>query len=119
MSIEIKNLTTYSEDKQLILDNVSFKIDTGDFASIIGHTGSGKSTLVQHIKGLIAPDKGKVYIYGHDIHRTKKDTIKYTSNIGLIFQYPEHQLFETSIYREVAFGPMNMGIKGKELDEAV
>jgi energy-coupling factor transport system ATP-binding protein len=98
------------------LDNVNIDIDEGEFIGLIGHTGSGKSTLVQHLNGLMKPTSGSIIIDGKDI--TEKDinlkTIR--QKVGLVFQYPEHQLFEETIYKDIAFGPKNLGLKENEIE---
>lgn len=101
------------------LDNVSFKIDDGEFVGLIGHTGSGKSTLVQHLNGLLKPSSGSIYI--DDINITLKgvDLKKIRQKVGLVFQYPEHQLFEETVYKDVAFGPTNLNLDEKEIDTRV
>ncbi len=120
MSIEIRNLNyaygpgTPFEKKALI--DVSLKIEDGEFIGLIGHTGSGKSTLIQHINRLIKPDSGLVLVDGLDINSDKADLRKVRQNVGLVFQYPEHQLFEMTVYKDVAFGPTNMGLAKDEID---
>lgn len=100
------------------LDNVNISINEGDFVGLIGHTGSGKSTLVQHLNGLLKPTSGKVIVDGVDI--TKETNLKdIRQKVGLVFQYPEHQLFEETIYKDIAFGPKNLGLKEEEIEERV
>ncbi len=101
------------------LDNISFEIPTGDFAAIIGHTGSGKSTLIQHLNALVRPTSGKIEIDGADITDPKTDLRAVRKRVGLVFQYPEHQLFEETVYRDIAFGPVNMGLDENETDKRV
>lgn len=101
------------------LDNISFEIPTGDFLAVIGHTGSGKSTLIQHFNALIKPTSGKIEIDGVDITDPKTDLRTVRKNVGLVFQYPEHQLFEETVYKDIAFGPKNMGFSDSEIDERV
>lgn len=97
------------------LDNVDLEIEKGDFVGIIGHTGSGKSTLVSHFNGLLKPHSGKVFVNGKDIWKLKdKKSIRF--QVGLVFQYPEYQLFEETVYKDIAFGPRNMGLSAKEID---
>ena len=101
------------------LDNVSVTIARGKITGIIGHTGSGKSTLVQMLNGLIEPDKGKVKIDLQDIWENRKDIRKYRFKVGLVMQYPEYQLFEETIRKDIAFGPRNMGLSEEEIAERV
>ncbi len=121
--LEVKNLThTYSAGtpfEHVALDDVSFCVERGEFIGIIGHTGSGKSTLMQHLNGLLKPDAGKVLLDGQDIWADKKVTRQVRFRIGLVFQYPEYQLFEESVYKDIAFGPKNMGLKDAEIDRRV
>ena len=101
------------------LDNVSFCVNRGEFIGIIGHTGSGKSTLMQHMNGLLKPTSGKVILDGQDIWSDKKLTRQARFRVGLVFQYPEYQLFEETVYKDIAFGPKNMGLDEKEVDRRV
>ena len=101
------------------LDNVSVTIARGKITGIIGHTGSGKSTLVQMLNGLIEPDKGKVKIDLQDIWENRKDIRRYRFKVGLVMQYPEYQLFEETIRKDIAFGPRNMGLSEEEIDQRV
>ena len=101
------------------VDNVSFEIPTGDFLAIIGHTGSGKSTLIQHFNALLKPTQGKIEIDGIDVTDPKTNLMEIRKNVGLVFQYPEHQLFEETVYKDIAFGPKNMGFSEAEIDERV
>ncbi|MCL2592587.1 MAG: energy-coupling factor transporter ATPase [Defluviitaleaceae bacterium] len=123
MSIEVKNLThIYSENtafEKKAVDDMNFKINKGEFVGLIGHTGSGKSTLVQHLNGLLKPSSGNVYIDGEEIHTNKKTLRAARQKVGLVFQYPEHQLFETTVYKDVAFGPKNMKLSEEEIDRRV
>jgi energy-coupling factor transport system ATP-binding protein len=98
------------------LRDISFKIDKGEFIGLIGHTGSGKSTLIQHMNGLIKATGGKVYYYGEDIYQKNYNMSQLRSKVGLVFQYPEHQLFETTVYKDVSFGPKNLGLDKLEVD---
>jgi energy-coupling factor transport system ATP-binding protein len=98
------------------LDDVSFKIGDGEFIGLIGHTGSGKSTLVQLLNGLLRPTSGNVYFGGADINDEGYDRKKLRSRVGLVFQYPEHQLFEEDVFKDVCFGPRNMGLDKKETE---
>ncbi len=121
--LEIKNLNyiysigTPFEHKAL--DNVSFAVNRGEFVGIIGHTGSGKSTLMQQLNGLLKPTSGSVLLDGKDIWSDKKLTRQARFRVGLVFQYPEYQLFEETVYKDIAFGPKNMGLKADEIDRRV
>ncbi len=101
------------------LDNVSFEIEKGEFTGIIGHTGSGKSTLVQLLNGLMKPDKGCIYLDEKNIWKKPKQIRNVRFRVGLVFQYPEHQLFEETVYKDIAFGPKNMGLEEDEIDRRV
>jgi len=101
------------------LDDISFSVYPGEFMGIIGHTGSGKSTLMQHLNALLKPNKGRVLLDGTDIHGDKKLLKSVRQRVGLLFQYPEHQLFEVNIYKDVAFGPSNMGLSPEDVDTRV
>ncbi|MCR4594438.1 MAG: energy-coupling factor transporter ATPase [Clostridiales bacterium] len=101
------------------LDNVNIEIEKGELVAIIGHTGSGKSTLVQHLNGLLKPSSGKIYLDGTDIHSSKEFKLDVRFRVGLCFQYPEYQLFETTVYKDIAFGPTNMGLTEAEIDKRV
>lgn len=98
------------------LHDVSLVIPDGQFIGLIGHTGSGKSTLVQHLNGLLAPTSGHIYYNGEDIHDKEFSKKKLRSKVGLVFQYPEHQLFETDVFTDVCFGPKNLGLDRKETE---
>ncbi len=98
------------------LNDVSLVIPDGQFIGLIGHTGSGKSTLVQHLNGLLAPTSGNIYYNGEDIHDKDYSKKKLRSKVGLVFQYPEHQLFETDVFTDVCFGPKNLGLDKKETE---
>ena len=119
MSIEIKNVThiynggTAFEKKAL--DDVTLTIENGTFVGLIGHTGSGKSTLIQHLNALMKPTTGSIVIDGEDIHADKSKLKQVRQNVGLVFQYPEHQLFEMTVYEDVAYGPKNLGLADDEL----
>ena len=109
----------YGEDTALAvhaLKDVNLVIPDGQFIGLIGHTGSGKSTLVQHLNGLIRPTSGSIYYNGEDIHDKDYDKKKLRSKVGLVFQYPEHQLFEIDVFRDVCFGPKNLGLPQKEVE---
>lgn len=101
------------------IQDVDIEIDEGELVGIIGHTGSGKSTLIQHLNGLLRPDSGKVYIDGIDIFQNKETLHKTRFKVGLVFQYPEYQLFEETVYKDIAFGPTNLGLNQAEIKEAV
>lgn len=98
------------------LRNISLKIEDGEFIGLIGHTGSGKSTLIQHLNGLLQADSGGIYYNGRDIYETDYDKKELRSKVGLVFQYPEHQLFETTVFEDVCFGPRNLGLSKKETE---
>ena len=121
--LEVKNLThTYSGNTPFINDavsHVSFSVQKGEIIGIIGHTGSGKSTLVQHLNGLLKPTDGEVLVDGENIWDNPKEIRKIRSKVGLVFQYPEYQLFEETVYADIAFGPKNMGLDGEELKKRV
>ena len=101
------------------VDDVSFSVNKGDFIGIIGHTGSGKSTLIQMLNGLITPTSGKVFVDNNDIYAEPKKLRDIRFRVGLVFQYPEYQLFEETVYKDIAFGPTNMKLTGDELDSRV
>ncbi len=98
------------------LKNVSFAIEDGEFIGLIGHTGSGKSTLIQHLNGLVKATTGTIYYNGQDIYDKDYDMKELRSKVGLVFQYPEHQLFETEIFKDVCFGPLNQGLSQKDAE---
>ena len=101
------------------LDNVNFALNRGEFVGVIGHTGSGKSTLMQQLNGLLKPTSGQVLLDGVDIWTDKKITRQARFRVGLVFQYPEYQLFEETVYKDIAFGPKNMGLGQEEIDRRV
>ena len=101
------------------LDQVDFSVSAGEYLGIIGHTGSGKSTLIQHLNGLLKPTSGQVLFEGEDIWTDPQRTRQVRFQVGLVFQYPEYQLFEETIYKDIAFGPKNMGLEGDDLDQRV
>ena len=121
--LEVKNLNyIYSAGtpfEHKALDQVSFALEPGEFVGIIGHTGSGKSTLMQQMNGLLKPTSGQVLLDGVDIWSDKKLTRQARFRVGLVFQYPEYQLFEETVYRDIAFGPKNMSLDEKEVDRRV
>ena len=121
--LEIKDLShVYSAGtpfEHRALEGVSFSVEPGEFIGIIGHTGSGKSTLIQHLNGLLKPTSGSVLLDGVDIWSNKKATRQARFRVGIVFQYPEYQLFEETVYRDIAFGPKNMGLKEEEIDRRV
>ena len=121
--LEVKNLNyIYSIGtpfEHQALDNVNFAVNRGEFIGIIGHTGSGKSTLMQQLNGLLKPTSGTVLLDGQDIWSDKKLTRQARFRVGLVFQYPEYQLFEETVYKDIAFGPKNMGLKPEEIDRRV
>ncbi len=105
--------------EHVALDNVSFAVERGEFIGVIGHTGSGKSTLMQHLNGLLKPTSGSVCLDGRDIWSEKTLTRQSRFRVGLVFQYPEYQLFEETVYKDIAFGPKNMGLSPEEVDRRV
>lgn len=123
MPIEVRHLThTYGEGSALstvALEDVSFTVEEGEFIGIIGHTGSGKSTLVQHLNGLLKPSSGQVLVDGQDLNGEKVDRRALRQRIGLVFQYPEYQLFEETVAKDIAFGPKNQGCSKEEIDRRV
>lgn len=121
--IETKGLTyTYSPGtpfEKTAISGVSLTVERGEFVGVIGHTGSGKSTLVQHLNGLLRPTAGQVLLDGQDIWKEPKKIRAVRFRVGMVFQYPEHQLFEETTYKDIAFGPKNMGLNEQEIDERV
>jgi len=105
--------------EKMAVNNVNIEIEKGEFVGVIGHTGSGKSTLIQHFNGLLRPSSGKVYLDGQDIWENKSEIRKVRFRVGLVFQYPEYQIFEDTVYRDIAFGPKNMGLSETEIDRRV
>jgi len=103
-----------SGNETYALKNVSFAIEYGEFIGLIGHTGSGKSTLIQHLNGLVRATEGTVYYNGQDIYDPEYNMKELRRHVGLVFQYPEHQLFETEIFKDVCFGPLNLGLSEKD-----
>jgi ABC-type cobalt transport system, ATPase component len=123
MSIKIENLTHIymkgSPFEKKALNNVSITINEGEFVALIGHTGSGKSTLIQHINGLLKPDSGKIIIDDTDITEKRINLSFIRKKVGLVFQYPEYQLFEETIEKDIAFGPKNLGLSDDEINRRV
>lgn len=121
--LELKNLSyvygTGTPFEKTAVNNLSLSIEKGEFIGIMGHTGSGKSTLVQMLNGLMKPTSGQVLLDGEDIWANPKDIRKIRFKVGMIFQYPEYQLFEETVAKDIAFGPTNMGKSGAELEKAV
>ena len=118
--LEVKALThTYSAGtpfEHKAIDNVDLEVMPGEFLGIIGHTGSGKSTLIQHLNGLLRPMDGQILLDGTDIWERPKEIRKVRFQVGLMLQYPEYQLFEETVYKDISFGPKNMGLEGEEID---
>lgn len=123
MIIQVENLNHIYNKNQpnqtYALQDINLELDSKDFIGIIGHTGSGKSTLVQHLNGLIKPSSGRVLVDGVDINESSPRAKETRSKIGLVFQYPEHQLFEETIYQDIGFGPKNQGLTGQDLDKRI
>ena len=121
MSIKLEGINyLYGQGTEMVvhaLKDINIEIKDGEFVGLIGHTGSGKSTLVQHLNGLIRPTEGHIYFDGQDIYAEGYDMKKHRSNVGLVFQYPEHQLFEVDVLSDVCFGPKNLGLKKAEAEE--
>lgn len=121
MSIKVENLSyAYMEGtpfEKMALENINIEIKKGEFVGIIGHTGSGKSTLVQHFNGLLKPTKGRVIINGIDT--SGKDLKELRKQVGIVFQYPEHQLFEETVYKDISFGLKKIGMESKQIYEKV
>ena len=121
--LQVKNLThTYGAGtpfERSAVQDMSFDVYDGEFLGIIGHTGSGKSTLIQHLNGLLRPTSGQILLDGKDIWAEPKKIRNVRFQVGLVFQYPEYQLFEETVYKDIAYGPTNMGRTGDELDRCV
>ena len=121
--IKTEHLTyTYSEGtpfEKVAIDDINLEIEEGEMVGVIGHTGSGKSTLIQHFNGLVRPTSGKVYINGKDIWSEQVKIRDIRFQVGLVFQYPEYQLFEETAYKDIAFGPKNMGLSEDEIKKRV
>lgn len=121
--LETENLTHYYENGMAgavaAIEDINVKFEKGEIVGIIGHTGSGKSTLLQHLNGLLKPDSGRVLLDGEDINKDKHTLRAARFKVGLCFQYPEYQLFEETVYKDISFGPKNMGLDGDETDRRV
>ncbi|MEA5084437.1 MAG: energy-coupling factor transporter ATPase [Lachnospiraceae bacterium] len=121
MSIKINNLThIYNEGTAMAktaIDDINLEINDGEFIGLIGHTGSGKSTLIQHLNALIKPSRGEILLNGVDINAEKSKLKSIRQRVGLVFQYPEHQLFEMTVYKDVCYGPTNLGLSEAEIDQ--
>ena len=121
--IRVENLThTYSAGtpfERSAVKGMDLAVMPGEFLGIIGHTGSGKSTLIQHLNGLLKPTEGAVYLDGKDIWEDPKNIRQVRFQVGLVFQYPEYQLFEDTVYKDIAFGPKNQGLSPEEIDRRV
>ncbi len=123
MSIKIESLTHIympgSPFEKVALKDINLTIDDNDFVALIGHTGSGKSTLIQHLNGLLSPTKGKIYIDGVDITEKNVKLVDIRKKVGLVFQYSEYQLFEETIEKDIEFGPKNLGLSDEEIHQRV
>ena len=121
MSIRVENLNyTYAQGtayQSVALDNVNFSIEDGEFVGIIGHTGSGKSTLLMHLNGLLSPQSGKIFIGDTEITDSSTKMVDIRRKVGLVFQYPEYQLFEETVAKDVGFGPKNLGLQEDDITE--
>lgn len=123
MTIKINNLTyIYNPGNPFevkALDDINLNIDNGEFIGLIGHTGSGKSTLIQHLNGLLKPTSGSIIINDFDITEKKVKLKKIREKVGLVFQYPEHQLFEETVYKDIGFGPKNLGLNKNDIEKRI
>ncbi|MCI5698051.1 MAG: energy-coupling factor transporter ATPase [Clostridiales bacterium] len=123
MSIQVENIFhTYNKgnpDEKVALRDVSFNIEDGEILGVIGHTGSGKSTMLQHLNGLLKPDSGRIVISGTEITAQGIKLTEIRKRVGLVFQYPEYQLFEETVAKDIAFGPKNLGVKAEEIEKTV
>lgn len=123
LAIKTEGLTyTYSVGtpfEKTAVDHINLEIEQGEFVGVIGHTGSGKSTLIQHFNGLLKPTSGRVLIHGTDLWAKDTDRRVFRFKVGLVFQYPEYQLFEETVYKDIAFGPVNMGLSAEQVDQQV
>ena len=122
-AIKAENLTyVYSPNtpfEKAAIQDINLEIEQGEFVGVIGHTGSGKSTLIQHFNGLLKPTSGRIFINGTDLWADGTDRRAYRFKVGLVFQYPEYQLFEETVYKDIAFGPTNMGLSPAEIEQRV
>ena len=120
MSLKLENISYIYEQgttsQTAAIKNVNLEIEKGEFVAIIGHTGSGKSTLIQHFNGLEKATEGKVYYDGKNIYDKDFDIRQLRCKVGLVFQYPEYQLFEETVFKDISFGPKNMGLEDEEVD---
>lgn len=123
MSIQVENIFhTYNKgnpDEKVALKDVSFAVEDGEILGVIGHTGSGKSTMLQHLNGLLKPDRGRIVVSGTDITAQGIKLTEIRKKVGLVFQYPEYQLFEETVAKDVAFGPRNLGMSEDEINKTV
>jgi len=123
MSIDVRNVTyVYMPNtpfESIAIKDINWTVNDGEFWGLIGHTGSGKSTLIQHLNGLLKPTSGEIIINGNNIHSKDVSLKSIRQKVGLVFQYPEHQLFEETIEQDVAFGPKNMGLTEQEISKRV
>lgn len=121
--LEVKNLTHLygagTPFETSAIKDVSFEVNKGEIIGIIGHTGSGKSTLMQHLNGLLKPDSGSVLLDGADIWSNPKEIKKIRFRVGMVFQYPEHQLFDETVYKDISYGPQNMGLSSEDVNASV
>lgn len=121
--LEVNNIShNYSvtdKNTKPAINNISFSLEKGEILGIIGHTGSGKSTLVSHLNGLLKPDCGEILLDGVNIWENPKEISKVRARVGLVFQYPEYQLFEETVYKDIAFGPKNIGLSDEEIDRRI
>ncbi len=122
-AVEVKKLTHYyqggNRTKVTAIDDISFTVEKGELLGIIGHTGSGKSTLIQHLNGLLKPDSGEILVDGKSIWESKETLRQSRFKVGLCFQYPEYQLFEETVFKDISFGPKNMKLSDAEIKERV
>lgn len=123
MPVKIEKLThTYMKDSPFeatAIFDINLEIEDGEFIGLIGHTGSGKSTLIQHLNGLLLPTEGSLLINGIKISKDSKKLSSLRQKVGLVFQYPEHQLFEETVYKDIGFGPKNLGLSEEEIDKRI
>lgn len=122
-AVEVRNLTHYymkgTENQVAAIKNINLRVEKGETLGIIGHTGSGKSTLIAHFNGLLKPDEGEILVDGQNIFESKETLRQSRFKVGLCFQYPEYQLFEETVYKDIAFGPKNMKLSQEEIDRRV